>query len=139
MQTPRAGARMCRIPPSEVGSRKSTMQERGQVKRSGLGLSGFLDPGRAPAFGVDQLASKYAAGTVGRARLAGKQAAGAAKGGLVRALGGLGCVHLVTERHRGRIRFAQSVSCLGSAAEQDIGERCGGERRGADLDKAAAA
>src|SRR3977135_4118581 len=110
MQASRAGAQMCRIPPtSEVGSRNSPMRDRGQIKRGGLGLSGFLDPGRAPALGVDQLASKYAAGTVGRARLAGKQAAVAAKGRLVRAVRGLGCVHLVTKRRRGRIRFAQSV------------------------------
>src|SRR3984893_4608551 len=101
--------------------------------------SGFLDPGRAPALGVDQLAPKYAAGTVGRACLAGKQVAVAAERGLVRALVGFGCVRLVTERCRGRIGFAESLGRLGGAAEQDIGERRSGERGGADFDKTAAA
>src|ERR1700680_3983574 len=106
----------------KVGSRKA--------KRSS-----FLDPGRAPALGVNQLAPKYTAGTVGRACVAGKQVAVAAERGLVRALGGLGCVRLVTERRRGRIGFAESLGCLGGAAEQDIGERRGGEGGGAGLGK----
>src|SRR5438105_4421733 len=117
------------------------MQGRAGFKPSNLdlGLSGLLDPGRAPAFGVDQLASKYAAGTVGRARLAGKQVAVVAERGLVRALGSFRRVRLVTERRRGGIGFAERLSRLGGAAQQDVGERCGGERGGADLDKTAAA
>src|SRR5579864_4963105 len=120
---------------SHVGKLRARRFPRGKAAPADGYRSGFLDPGATPPFRVDELATEKAAGTFSLARFSGIQITVAAHCDAVLAIARLVRVHLVTERDRGGIGFADLVDCLSGPTHQCGGEWGRSQSGNADLDE----